>query len=75
MFTDIGVEGPRDGIKKRSRRRLESCGREGNTPVDETQIGPSGILSTAGHVEPGGKQGGPPPKAKYSLATDSEQVP
>jgi hypothetical protein len=34
-----------------------------------------GILSTAGHVKPRGKLGGPPPKAKYFLATDSEQVP
>ena len=31
--------------------------------------------STAGHVKPGGKQGGPPSKAKYSSVTDSEQVP
>ena len=29
----------------------------------------------AGHVEPGRNLGGPPPKAKYSLATDSELVP
>ena len=29
--------------------------------------------STTGHVKPGGKQGGPPPKAKYYLVTDSEQ--
>ena len=27
-----------------------------------------------GHVESGLNQGGPPPKAKYFLATDSEQV-
>ena len=33
------------------------------------------IPSTAGHVKPRGNQGGPPPKAKYYLATDSEQVP
>ena len=31
------------------------------------------IQSTAGHVKPGVKQGGPPPKAKYYLLTDSEQ--
>jgi len=29
--------------------------------------------STAGHVESGGNQGGPPPKAKYSLTTDSDE--
>ena len=33
------------------------------------------IQSTAGHVEPGGKQGGPPSKPKYYLMTDSEAVP
>ena len=30
--------------------------------------------STAGHVKPGLNPGGPPPKAKYYLATDSETV-
>lgn len=30
--------------------------------------------SNAGHVEPGMNPGGPPPKAKYYLATDSETV-
>ena len=29
--------------------------------------------SSTGHVKPGVKQGGPPPKAKYYLLTDSEQ--
>ena len=33
------------------------------------------VPSTAGHEEPGGKQGGPPPKAKHSPATDSGPVP
>ena len=33
------------------------------------------IQSTIGHVKPGGKQGGPPSKAKYYLLTDSELVP
>ena len=31
------------------------------------------IQSRTGHVKPGLKQGGPPPKAKYYLVTDSEQ--
>ena len=35
----------------------------------------SAARSTAGHEEPGGKQGGPPPKAKHSPATDSGPVP
>ena len=30
--------------------------------------------SSAGHVESGVKQGGPPPKAKYYLKTDSVKV-
>ena len=29
--------------------------------------------SSAGHVKPGMKQGGPPPKAKYYPVTDREQ--
>ena len=33
------------------------------------------VPSTAGHVKPGGKQGGPPSKAEHSPATDSEPVP
>lgn len=31
-----------------------------------------GYPSRSGHVEPGLNPGGPSPKAKYSLATDSE---
>ena len=33
----------------------------------------SRIQSTARHVEPCGKTGGPPPKAKYDSVTDREQ--
>ena len=33
----------------------------------------SSIQSTVRHVEPGRKSGGPPPKAKYSLVTDSDK--
>ena len=58
-----------------SQRELERSGKEGKTPVDEKQTTSESILSTAGHEESRGKQGGPPPKAKYYLATDSEQVP
>ena len=35
---------------------------------------PDSHPSSTGHVEPGVNQGGPSPKAKYYLATDSEQV-
>ena len=33
----------------------------------------SSIQSTAGHVKPGGKRGGPPSKPKYYPMTDSEE--
>ena len=33
------------------------------------------LQSTTGHEKPCGKLGGPPPKAKYYLVTDSEVVP
>lgn len=54
---------------------LERSAREGNSPVAKNLFPPRRTLSTAGHVKPRGKLGGPPPKAKYSLATDSEPVP
>ena len=38
-------------------------------------IQPAGIRSSTRHVKPCVKAGGPPPKAKYSLVTDSEEVP
>ena len=62
-------------LQRSSRRGLERPIKEGNDPVGERLMQPSGIPSTAGHVKPRGNLGGPPPKAKYSLATDSEQVP
>jgi hypothetical protein len=41
----------------------------------KTKFSPSAAFpSTAGHVEPGLNLGGPPPKAKYYLVTDSETV-
>ena len=48
---------------------------EGENPVDENRILLVSIQSTAGHVKPGGKTGGPPSKPKYYLMTDSEVVP
>ena len=50
-------------------------GEEGETPVHENRNWPVEFLSTLGHVKPGGKLGGPSSKAKYSLLTDSEEVP
>ena len=45
----------------------------GESPVGEIMGHASSIRSTAGHVEPCGKEGGPPPKAKYYPVTDSVQ--
>ena len=47
---------------------------EGESPVCVVIDSPGGFPSRAGAVEPGSNPGGPPPKAKYSLATDSEKV-
>jgi hypothetical protein len=46
---------------------------EGESPVIETEMTLHKHPSTAGHEKPRGNLGGPPPKAKYSLATDSEE--
>ena len=49
---------------------------EGDSPVGKIyQTSWIGFPSTAGHVEPCGNSGGPSPKAKYYLVTDSELVP
>ena len=57
------------------RRGLERPAKEGNSPVAESLDSPRRILSSAGHVKPRVNPGGPSPKAKYFLATDSEPVP
>ena len=63
------------GVTKQlfSRIDLESSATGSESLVGEKQLTPEPTPSTAGHVEPGGKQGGPPSKAKYYLVTDSEQ--
>ena len=48
---------------------------EGDNPVDEKICIFENFPSTTGHEKSCGNSGGPPPKAKYSLVTDSEQVP
>jgi hypothetical protein len=59
-----------------SRMALESPIAEGDNPVGEReQSFRVGFPSTAGHVKSCGNSGGPLPKAKYSLVTDSEPVP
>ena len=54
---------------------LESSAVEGDSPVGENvRVSSCWFPSKAGHVEARSNQGGPSPKAKYYLATDSEQV-
>ena len=54
---------------------LERATIAGDSPVGENKAALDRYLSTAGHVQSGRNQGRPLSKAKYSLATDSEQVP
>ena len=57
-----------------SRKILGRSTKEGESPVDET-IRAAWIrnLSRTGHEKSCLKQGGPPSKAKYEIATDSGQ--
>ena len=57
------------GVKQNG---LESPAIAGDSPVC---VEICGSLSRAGHVKPCLNMGGPPSKPKYSLVTDSEQVP
>ena len=52
--------------------RTEEC-ESHVSEAEEEQPDPE-IQSTAGHVKPGGKMGGPPSKPKYYPVTDSETV-
>ena len=55
---------------------LEKPTIEGDSPVGKIhQTSWIDFPSTTGHVEPCGNSGGPSPKAKYYLTTDSELVP
>ena len=61
-------------------RLVEACwiciSKEGERPVNEKRpVLLDMFPSSAGHVEPRANLGGPSPKAKYSLVTDSELVP
>ena len=48
---------------------------DGDSPVGESSYSLEEYPSTTGHVKSGGNLGGPSPKAKYYLSTDSELVP
>ena len=54
---------------------MESRSQEGERPVSENQMSPSGTLSNAMHVKLRVNPSRPRDKAKYNLVTDSEQVP
>ncbi len=58
-----------------NRNPLERGTIAGDSPVWVSEVIDSGILSSAGHVEPCVNLTGPSGKAKYSLETDSELVP
>ena len=64
--------GPGQWFAEKNRNALERAARVGDSPV-RVEIGKSS--SRAGHVKSCLNVGGPPSKPKYSLATDSEQVP
>jgi hypothetical protein len=57
---------------KSNQNRLESRALMGDSPVWMLMIED---MSRAGHVQSCLNMGGPPSKPKYSLLTDSEQVP
>ena len=54
---------------------LGSATEEGESPVYENEMALERYLSTTGHEKSCWKLGGPPSKAKYEIATDSELVP
>ena len=56
-------------------KHVEKCSIEGDSPVIENQTTPREFLSNASHVKRRMNPRRPRRKAKYSLATDSEQVP
>jgi hypothetical protein len=55
-----------------NRSPLESGARAGDSPVGDSASGPIRYPSRVGHVKPGLNLGGPSPKAKHSMTTDSE---
>ena len=56
-----------------SRSGLERPTAEGKSPVREKHKTLREVPSTTGHEKSCGNSGGPPPKAKYYLATDSDE--
>ena len=61
------------GINKTQQKDMGRSTIESDSLVCEKLSQPRSILSTAGHVKPGGNTGGPPSKPKYYPVTDSVQ--
>ena len=57
------------------KKDLEKSAKEGDSPVFERFASLEVFPSMAGHEKSCQNLGGPSPKAKYSLRTDSEPVP
>ena len=70
-----GVEGPRYGTLNDERNDLEKSTIDRDSRVREVEERSRGIPSNAVHVKLCMNPSRPLDKAKYSLATDSEQVP
>ena len=71
-----GVAGRAERNAERSRRRVwKGSPKRVKVSYPKLQSLQHDTPSTAGHEKSRGNQGGPPPKAKYYLATDSEPVP
>ena len=66
--------GPSYGVTKLSIKRIRWKAEPKRVIVPYLKVvqSPTDTPSRAGHVEPGLNPGGPSPKAKYDLATDSE---
>ena len=61
--------------EEEKQNKLESLTVESESLVSESNLKPSGILSSAGHEKSCVNLRGPSRKAKYSRETDSEPVP
>ena len=73
--TGPGTKGPKSYKGTFQPNAMGRAITEGDSPVGEKTFSLDGHPSTTGHEEPCGNPGGPSSKAKYSSATDSEQVP
>ena len=73
-FPGPASDGPKSKKGLAQPNILESLAIAGDSPVGDRQDSLGKHPSRSGHVKPGLNPRGPPRKAKYSLATDSEPV-